>query len=184
MSSSTFAHQLFLDVPHTANPKVLRIMDASIYTDKLPVTCGVLQITPPGFNQPVSIDVDPEFNSVLNACSLGLQTQDCGNTSNTIPDGIYIIRYSVSPNDKVFVEYNHLRVTQFLNDYYQNLADLEVAGCDPSADIKLKLGELRLIKSMIDAAKAKVEYCHENKEAMDILDYAKKRLSKFDCTKC
>ena len=159
-------------------------MDESIYTNKLPINCGVLQITPPGFNTPKTIDVSPEFNLVLNACSLGLQTQDCGNTSNVIPDGIYIVRYSVSPNDQVYVEYNHLRVTQFLNDYYQKLSDLELGGCDPAVDIKNRLNELRLIKSFIDAAKAKVEYCHENKEAMDILQYAQKRLMKLDCRSC
>lgn len=159
-------------------------MDASIYTDKLPINCGVLQITPPGFNAPKAIDVNPEFNSVLNACDLGLQTANCGDTSNVIPDGIYIIRYSVSPNDQVYVEYNHLRVTQFLNDYYQNLADLELAQCEPGADVKDKLNELRLIKSFIDAAKAKVEFCQENKEATDLLEYAQKRLMKLDCKSC
>lgn len=159
-------------------------MDASIYTNKLPINCGVLQITPPGFNTPKAIDVNSEFNIVLNACDLGLQTADCGDTSNVIPDGIYIIRYSVSPNDQVYVEYNHLRVTQFLNDYYQNLADLELAACEPSTDVKNKLNELRLIKSFIDAAKAKVEFCQENKEATDLLQYAQKRLMKLDCKTC
>lgn len=181
---SNFAHQLFLDIPFTSNPKTIRIMDGSIYTSKLPVTCEALQITPPGFNTPKTIDVTSGFNLVLNACDLGLQTSNCGDTSNIIPDGIYIVRYSVSPNDKVFVEYNHLRVTQFLNDYYQNLAELELAGCEPSTDIKNKLNELRLIKSFIDAAKAKVEFCHENKEATDLLEYAQKRLMKLDCKSC
>lgn len=181
---SIYAHQLALDVPHTNNPNIIRIMDASIYTDKLPVNCGVLQITPPGFNTPVSKSVDPQFNLILNACDLNLQTIDCGSASVTIPDGIYIIRYSVSPNDQVYVEYNHLRITQFLNNYYQNLANLELSACEPGADVKAKLNELRLIKSFIDAAKAKVEYCHENEEAMDILQYAQKRLMKLDCSSC
>jgi len=181
---SAYAHQLFLDIPTTANPRILRIMDSSIYTDKLPVTCETLQITIPGFNTPITITVESGFNSVFNACDLGLQTQYCGNVSNIIPDGIYIIRYSVSPNDQVFVEYNHLRVTQFLNDYYQKLADIELSACEPSADIKARLNELRLIKSFIDAAKAKVEYEHDNQEAMTILEYAQTRLQKLDCFKC
>lgn len=159
-------------------------MDESIYTNKLPVNCGTLQITPPGFNTPKTIDVSSEFNLVLNACDLGLQTVDCGNTSNDVPDGIYIVRYSVSPNDQVYVEYNHLRVTQLLNSYYQKMSELEVSACAPAVDVKNQLDELRLIKSFIDTAKAKVEYCHENKEAMDILQYAQKRLMKLDCRSC
>ena len=61
---SAYAHQLFLDVPHTNNPRIIRLMDASIYTNKLPVNCGILQITCPGFNTPVTIDVSANFNLV------------------------------------------------------------------------------------------------------------------------
>jgi hypothetical protein len=150
----------------------------------LEIKCGVLQITPPGFNSPKNIDVDPNFNLVLNACSLGIQNSNCGTTSEVLPDGIYIVRYSVSPNDKVYVEYTHLRVTQFINRYNQMLADLEMAACEPSADVKAQLEELRLIKSYIDAAKVKVEYCHENEEGMELLVYAQQRLMKLDGIKC
>ena len=181
---SAYAHQLFLDIPHTSNPRVFRIFDSSIYSDVLPITCATLEITPPGFNQPTSISVLPNFNLVLNACSLGIQTQGCGNSSEIIPDGIYILRYSVSPNDKVYVEYNHLRVTQFINRYNQKLCELEMHACEPSADIKAQLNELRLIKSFIDAAKVKVEDCHQNNEGMELLLYAQKRLMKMDGMKC
>lgn len=181
---SSYAHQLFLDIPHTNNPRIFRIFDTSIYTTLLPITCGLLQITVPGFNTPKNIDVLPNFNLILSACSLGLQTQNCGDVSNELPDGIYFIKYSVSPNDKVFVEYSHLRVTQFINAYNQKLADLEMAGCDPTADIKIKLNELRLIKSFIDAAKVKVEYSHEYEDGMELLRYAQKRLSKLNCSNC
>jgi hypothetical protein len=184
MSTSLYAHQLFLDIPHTNNPRIFRIFDTSIYTDKLEITCGALQITSPGFNSPKKIEVDPNFNLVLNACSLGIQNSNCGTTSEVLPDGIYIVRYSVSPNDKVYVEYNHLRITQFINKYNQMLASLEMAACEPSADIKEQLNELRLIKSFIDAAKVKVEYCHENAEAMDLLTYAQQRLTRLDGIKC
>jgi hypothetical protein len=181
---SSYAHQLFLDIPHTNNPRIFRVFDTSIYTDKLEVKCGVLQITSPGFNSPKNVDVEPNFNLVLNACSLGIQNSNCGITSEILPDGIYIVRYSVSPNDKVYVEYTHLRVTQFINRYNQMLADLEMAACEPPADIKATLEELRLIKSYIDAAKVKVEYCHENEDGMNLLIYAQQRLMKLDGIKC
>jgi hypothetical protein len=181
---SAYAHQLFLDIPHTSNPRVFRIFDSSIYSDVLPITCATLEVTPPGFNKPTTISVLPNFNLVLNACSLGIQTQGCGDSSEIIPDGIYIVKYSVSPNDKVYVEYNHLRVTQFINRYNQKLCELEMHACEPSADIKAQLNELRLIKSFIDAAKVKVEDCHQNNEGMELLLYAQKRLMKMDGMKC
>ena len=152
-------HQLSLEVPETNNCQVFRVFDTSLYTDDLEVTCGTLQITSPGFNEPVNIEVLPGFNLILNACTLGLQSSGCGTISQRLPDGIYTIRYSVSPNDKVYVEYQYLRVCQTLNKYFNFLCKLEMAACEPQPDVKANLEELRMIKSFIDAAKVKVEYC-------------------------
>ena len=176
-------HQLSLEVPETNNCSVLRIFDTSIYSDLLDITCGTLQITSPGFNQPVSIEVLPHFNLILNGCTLGIQTTNCGSVSQRIPDGIYTIKYSVSPNSEVYVEYYYLRVCQTLNKYFNELCRLELAACDPQPDVKADLDELRLIKSFIDAAKVKVEICNNPQEGMDLLLYAQKRLQKYagDC---
>jgi hypothetical protein len=183
---STSAHQLFLDVPDTYNPKILRIVDTSQYSDLLPVTDETIEVLPPGFNTAVVIypSGGENFNLALNACQLNLQSKNCGTVSENLPDGIYIIKYSVNPNTKVFVEYNHLRVTQIMNYYYQTMSDLEIAACEPSAEVKDSLDELRFIRSLIDAAKAKVEYSHENKEGMDLLKYAQSKLVKLNDGKC
>jgi hypothetical protein len=182
--SSFHIHQLSLDIPPTNNPRVFRMFDTSIYSEDIPIKCPVIQITPPGFNQATNIETLPNFNLVLNGCTLGIQTQGCGTTSEIIPDGIYIVKYSVSPADKVFVEYHHLRTTQFINKYHQMLANLEMAACEPSADVKEQLRELRLIKSFIDAAKANVEDAHDDAKGMELLLYAQKRLIKLDNIKC
>lgn len=179
------AHQLFLEIPHTNNPRIFRVIDTSIYTSLIPVEDQTLEITAPGFNQPSIISPTVEnFNLALNACSLGLQTTDCGTSSQVLPDGIYLIRYSVKPTSKVYVEYSHLRVTQFINRYNQKLCNLEMAACEPNADVKEQLNQLRLIKSYIDAAKVKVEDCHDNQAGMDLLSYAQKLLMKLDGIKC
>jgi hypothetical protein len=179
-------HQLSLELPDTNNIKVLRLFDTSTYVENIPVDCSTLRITSPGFNLPVAIEVLPQFNVVLNACTLGLQRSGCSELSQPLPDGIYVINYSVSPNTNVFVEYNHLRVTQTTNKYFNLMCQLEMAACEPSADVKEQLEELRLIKSFIDAAKVKVEYCHEPEVGMDLLIYAQKRLEKYTskCASC
>lgn len=176
-------HQLSLEVPDTNNCSVFRVFDTSIYSDLLDITCGTLQITSPGFNEPVSIEVMPHFNLILNGCTLGIQTSGCGSYSQRIPDGIYTIKYSVSPNSQVYVEYNYLRVCQTLNKYFNELCQLEMAACDPQPDVKADLEELRLIKSFIDAAKVKVEVCNNPQEGMELLIYAQRRLQKYagDC---
>jgi hypothetical protein len=176
-------HQLSLELPDTNNIKVLRLFDTSLYAEDLAIDCGTLRITSPGFNLPVAIEILKGFNIVLNACGLGLQRTNCQDASQPIPDGVYVINYSVAPNTSVFVEYNHLRTTQTTNKYFNLLCDLEMSSCEPDADVKEKLEELRLIKSFIDAAKAKVEYCHEPQAGMELLIYAQKRLNKY-ATEC
>ena len=177
-------HQLSLELPDSNNIKVLRIFDTSIYSSDLSVDCGTLSIISPGYNLPVNIEVVPNFNLVLTACTLGIQSSGCEDASLPLPDGIYTIRYSVSPNSSVYVEYYHLRVTQTANRYYNLLCDVEMSACEPAPDVKEQLNELRLIKSFIDAAKSKVEYCHELEAGMELIVYAKKRLDRITDNLC
>jgi hypothetical protein len=193
-----YKHQLSLEVPDTNNCSVFRVVDTSIYDEHVPVTCPKLEITAPGYNVPITIDVvlseDPvthapiNFSYILNGCTLGIQTSGCGTISERLPDGIYTLRYSVSPNDKVFVQYHYLRVCMTVNKYYNELCKLELAACEPAPDVKDALDELRLIKSFIDAAKAKVEICDDLQEGMELLIYAQKKLQKYQssgsCSTC
>jgi hypothetical protein len=172
-------HQLSLDIAETNNTCILRIYDSSIYSEMIDVECGSLQIIVPGFNLPVVLNVEKNFSRNISSCDLFLQTKNCGTDCTPLPDGVYNIRYTVAPSDKVYVEYQYLRTTQLLEKYYKQLCNLELAACEPDADIKDQLKELRLIKSFIDAAKAKVEYCHEVSSGMELFNYAKKRLDKF-----
>ena len=107
-------HILSLEIPTVSNCEVLCVKDTSQYTTKLEVDCSELLITMPGFTAPVLIKVDEKFDLCLNACVLALQKVDCGKKRTKLPDGVYVVRYSVSPNDKVYVEYNHLRITRII----------------------------------------------------------------------
>ena len=187
-------HQLYLDIPETNNVSIFRVVDASIYQQGLDVKCATLQITSPGFTEPAEIDVTTyassgmaSFNLVLNACTLGIISGNCTPQAPALPDGIYKIKYSVSPNDKVFVEYHYLRTCMTNNKYFNELCKLEMAACEPQPEVKAQLSELRLIKSFIDAAKAKVEQCDDLQEGMELLMYAQARLQKYasgGCSTC
>ena len=120
----------------------------------------------------------------LTACDLEVQIDGCGTVFNNLPDGIYVIKYSVSPNDQVFVEYNHMRLTKALTLYNQAYCDLDMGACDPDSVLAKKLKDLRKIKSYLDAAKAKVEICHEPRKGMELYKYALKMLGKFECNSC
>jgi hypothetical protein len=177
-------HILSLEVPTVMNPCILKIFDTSVYSTLIPVTCPTLNITVPGFGYSVQLDVTENFAETITACDLQLQTTDCGTVNVDIPDGVYIIKYSVSPNETVYVEYNHMRITQALNKYYNVLCDVDVAACDPPFKIKQRLEELRLIFMYLQAAKGKVEFCHEPQKGMSLYNYAMKLLNKMTCTNC
>lgn len=180
-------HKLSLEVSETMNLSILRIEDTSIYSETIPVECPILEVTVPGFRYAVQFGknvIKPAFRVSLTPCDLELQSTGCIDNPSALPDGIYIIKYSVSPNDVVYVEYNHLRMTKALLNYSKVLCELDVAGCEPNSETAKKLEELRKIKMYLDAAKAKVEVCHEPKKGMEIFTYANKLLSKFSCNSC
>ena len=174
-------HILSLEIPTISNSGLLCIKDTSQYSTELAIDCSELLITLPGYKQTVLIKVDSGFDMCLTACALSTQTVDCGTVQSNLPDGIYVIRYSVSPNDKVFVEYNHLKVTQLMTSYYEVLCDLDVHACQPNSTKQSLLAELGYIRTMIDAAVSNVEYCQSAAHGMQLYNYAKTRLNKIAC---
>jgi hypothetical protein len=172
-------HQLSLEIPEVANVRLLRVDDSSVYSDALPVDCARLEVSIPGFVMPAAIDVDAGFSSFFTSCDLGLQTVGCDDETHILPDGLYVVRYSVSPNDAVFVEYNHLRMSKALNRFYKKLCTLDLGGCEPDAAVKCALHEFQLIRSFLDAAKAKVEVCHEPSKGMELFVYAERMIERM-----
>jgi hypothetical protein len=177
-------HILSLEVPTVFNTCILSILDTSVYSTLIPVTCPTLNVTVPGFNYSTQLTIVPGANTILTACDLQLQTQNCATSLNDLPDGIYVIKYSVSPNDLVFVTYNHLRISKALNIYNNILCKLDLAACEPPANIKRKLEVLKMAKMYLDAAKAKVEFCHEPNHGMSLYNYALKIMRKIECKSC
>lgn len=177
-------HVLSLECPDVRNGCIFRIFDTSAYSSVAAPTCLDLQIQVPGFSRAVDIpNVQSGFIYNLTACNLELQTNGCGTTYYDLPDGIYIINYSVAPNDLVYVEYNHLRITKALNMIDAVLCDLDVAACQPSEKTQAKYDELNFIYWTLRAAKAKVEVCHNPKIGMELFNYALKLLGKLNCGK-
>jgi len=180
-------HVLSLEAPETLNCSILRIIDTSVYDLTIPIECPILNITLPGFNYSVEIgepDIASGFSLNLTACNLEIQSEDCGTTYGALPDGVYVIKYSVSPNDQVYVEYNHLRTSKLRIRYNKILCDLDLASCEPNTATTKKMDKLKTIDMYIQAAIAKVETCHDPKKGMQLYTYAKDLLAKFDCVTC
>lgn len=176
-------HVLSLEIPDILNRCILRLYDTGIYDPMVPKDCPTLEITPPGFSSPcVLTTLAPNFTANLTACDLGLQTSNCSNYNNDLSDGVYIIKWSLAPNDKVYVEYNHLRISDALNRYQDLLCCIQREFSSlPSADVMKKLQQAQFIRTLLDAAKAEVEYCHHPREGMNTYLYALDLLKKLAC---
>ena len=177
-------HVLSLEIPTVGNPCVFKIFDTSVYSPQVAVFDPKIYVTVPGYKTSAEVHFQPESSCSLTGCDLGLQTANCEKSYVNLPDGVYVVKYIVDPSHVVYVEYNHLRITAALDIYQKILCDIDVADCDPPAKVKEKLNKLRLIKMYLDAAKAKVETCHEQQEGMTLYNYALKLLNKLDCRNC
>jgi hypothetical protein len=126
------------------------------------------------------------FDIRFTAADLAIQAQ-FPETLTCLPDGLYILRYSVNPNDTKYVKYYHLRTTRAMNTYLKELCKIQLAQCEPTAELKQRIADLRYIRMLLDAAKAKAEFCHAPDQAQDMLNYANKLMKKFQegcCVTC
>lgn len=175
-------HILSLDFPDTASPYVFRIHDTSIYTESLAVDCPRLDVTPPGADAPVYItDTDKIPGSgywSVSAEDLGLQPSGQLDPAE-LPDGLYHFRYSVSPNEKVFVEYDILRVTSARNRLARLRCKVRANPCQDAEKMSKEQNLLRLIDLYLDAAADKVAVCHTPSEGLALWGHALKLMDKL-----
>ncbi len=182
-------HILSLEVLNVSNTKYLSIKDTSKYATNLGTDCAELLITPPAPEGTTTkttsiIEVKPGFDLNITACALNIQLMSCNEIRTDIPDGVYVIRYQLSPHDKTYVEYNFLRTTGLMKMYYEKLCALDIGACEPDSTRKQLLLEMNTIKMLIDGAKSKVEYCNQPGAGQELFDYAKKKLERITCKQC
>lgn len=178
-------HRLSLETPDTLNCCILRVQDSSSYDEDLSITCPRLLITIPGFSDPYYVeDIASGFSLNLTACDLGIQSESCGTEFNDLPDGVYILKYSVSPHDKVYVEYNHMRTTKALNKLRKVYCSLDLENCESTPERKRKLDAARMIADLLFGAKAYVEDCREVNKGKALYCLAMEMLDKLNCTNC
>lgn len=178
---------LSLDITETHDIKTLRVTDSSWYNKKIDVECATLTVTPPGTSREISFNVKKDFNTVLNSSNLKLKRARVYSDLGPLPDGVYKIRYSIKPNDDLWIEYEYLRVENLLKDFYEIKGKLKLQACEADWKTKDQLSKLDEIEVYIKAAKGEVEYLHNRKRGIELYDYARSLLSKFkqrDCLTC
>lgn len=178
------SHKLHIEVIETSSVEVFKVIDFSLYDSILPVNCPQFLIKPPGVDFTEEITVTPNFNKTLTACDLGIQKKNCEYKYEELPDGIYAIRYSVSPNAQVYVEYNHLRMTQAKNELAKIYCDLDLNICLGNREKEETIKKIQEIELYLSAAKSAIEACHETNKGLKMYERALTLLDKLTCKTC
>ena len=115
-------------VINTFNTRTLGIADISTYpTDPPNVSAPSIEITMPGFD-PVILPFVPEDFNVFNSTSLGLTP--VGSDTVPLPDGVYFLKYTVTPPYINYVEKNIMRVEQIQEKFDNAFMKLDMMVCD------------------------------------------------------
>lgn len=180
-------HILLLDVPTTTNPKTFRVIDNSVYISGIQANNCFIQILTPGSTTVKQFSVLPGFNLLLNASSLRLCVVKKASDLINLPEGLYIIKYSVNPNSLLFVEYSYLHNASQYQQYISLVCELySKKSLIPFKEFSAKRNELWKISKMIKDAKALVEDCNKVKEGLNLFKECTELINSFqtNCNGC
>jgi len=166
--------RLDIDVVEQSNCKYLSILDCSQYITK-PENAS-LDITIPGFSNPIRCSFDYGEVNVYNSGLLGITGAD--STLLNLPDGIYTITYRICPLDVLYITKKIIRVCE-LECKYLTLYAKVALDCSSTPS---EFDKLNKIKVYIESAKAHGSICNYLKAA-EFIQKANSLLLEIDC-KC
>lgn len=166
----------------TFNPKYLIVLDTSDW-QLLKGKTTIIEITLPGFSEPVVHYMDQGVVNSFNSFNLGLNCTNCGEKEenlNELPDGVYKITVKGSPSHfqetKYFLKNDNIRLKldnafmkfNFLcNEFDKNL-----------------LEKIQNIDFLMKAAESSVRLGHHC-EAQELMFRAEKEINKLkNCKSC
>ena len=119
-------HLDILVIP-TYNTLTLGVADASTYTSTPPVvTNPTIEITVPGFDVAVIPFTVDDFN-IFTSTNLGLSPVG---VNQPLPDGVYHLKYSITPAYENFVEKSIMRVDKLQEKFDGAFMKLDMMECD------------------------------------------------------
>jgi hypothetical protein len=164
------------------NPKYLVVVDTSDWQN-IKGKPSIIEITLPGFSDPIVHYFSQGQVNVFNSVNLGLNCKECGikeQDFNDLPDGIYQITVKGSPsnfqNTRYFLKNDSLRLKLDMAFMKFNL------GCNEFD--KTLLEKLQKIDFLIKAAESNVRLGHQC-EAQELMFRAEKEINKLkNCKSC
>jgi hypothetical protein len=168
--------RLSFDIIDTHDFKTLGIVDTSWYNPLITIETPTIEILPPGYVNAVSPFFMVKALNVYNSNGVGITKASCEEELVDLPDGLWKVKYSICPNDKLFIEKFFLRTDKLRCRYNQAFLTLDLKNeCEYREDKMKKLNEIELyIKGAIAAANDQ-----NAKDAHDFYQKADKLLSKY-----
>jgi hypothetical protein len=166
----------FVVVP-TYNLSTLMVVDTSSYPSTLP-TNPTIEVTPPGFDVAV-IPFNINGYNVFTTSNLGITATG---VVQPLPDGIYNIKYSVTPAFENFVEKSIMRIDKLQEKFDSAFMKLDIMECDGAIRKQAK-EELSTIYFFIQASVSAANNCAIT-ESVKLYNQAEKLLNAFikrDC---
>jgi hypothetical protein len=161
----------------TYNTLTLGIADASTYPT--PPTAPSIEIVVPGFGT-VTLPFTPNDFNIFNSTSLGITA--VGDTLLPLPDGVYQLKYSISPAYVNFVDRTIIRVEQLQEKFDAAFMKLDMMECDLAIKRQAKV-ELNSIYFFIQGAVAAANNCAVE-TSNRLYDQANKMLTNFVKNNC
>jgi hypothetical protein len=153
-------------------PNSITVLDISSYNADVAVTESKFEVTPPNFATCTAIDYIP--SSIINITNLSLGWPEAG----LLPDGIWSLKMSVCPNDKLFKTESHLRTTNVRNCLYE-----KAAAAIKNNDQNKSCHYLNLLQHL-DVAQHLAKCYDTLEQAVIIFNYVISENKKIDCEIC
>lgn len=142
----------------TYSLKTMGIADISMYPNGYNISNSTIEVTAPGFKK-VAIQFNPKSVNIINSNSINLTCSLSYEGLASLPDGIYTLRYSISPNQTNFVEKSFMRIEQLECKYATAFLYLDLDDTSFKETHKGKLKKLDLAKIFMKGSIAAVNEC-------------------------
>jgi len=169
--------RLNLDIIDTHDFKTLGIVDTSWYNELITVETPTIEILPPGYTVAASPFFMIKALNIYNSNGLGITKASCEEELIDLPDGIWKVKYSICPNDQLFIEKYFLKTDQIQCRYDRAFLNLDLNTCDSQVD-RNDRKRLDEIEFYIDGAIAAAND-QNPKLASELYNKADKLLSRY-----
>lgn len=145
------------------DPKILGIRDNSVYNPDITICDPYLVVLAPGYTTAYAIPFTINNYHPVNSNKLGLTTASNHSDMINLPDGIYYVKYSIQPHDKMYKQYWFYRTASLRCDFNQALLSLHLDTCTTSQDmIDERTKDLMLADFHLRAAEANINETDSN----------------------